>query len=73
VCASIALVAWSGNARPPETSLQSTTAPVSRDEVFPMAVWYRGGTARAPMLERDAHAKKDRWRKDLQQIRALGF
>ena len=40
---------------------------------FPMAVWYGGGTARAPMLERDARARKELWRKDVQQIKALGF
>lgn len=40
---------------------------------FPMAVWYGGGTARAPMLERDARAKKDLWRRDVRQIKALGF
>ena len=39
MCASIALVAWSGSARPLETSPQSTTAPVARDEVFP---WWEG-------------------------------
>src|SRR5262249_51778935 len=41
--------------------------------VLPMAVWYGGGTARAPMLERDARAKKELWRKDVRQIKALGF
>jgi beta-galactosidase len=41
--------------------------------VFPMAVWYGGGKARAPMLEADPHAKKEEWRRDLKQIRALGF
>src|SRR5687767_9822897 len=40
---------------------------------FPMAVWYGGGKARAPMLERDARSKKEMWRKDIQQIKALGF
>jgi beta-galactosidase len=40
---------------------------------FPMAVWYGGGKARAPMLERDARSKKEIWRKDVQQIKALGF
>jgi beta-galactosidase len=40
---------------------------------FPMAVWYGGGKARAPMLERDARSKKETWRKDVRQIRALGF
>jgi beta-galactosidase len=43
------------------------------EEVFPVAVWYGGGKARAPMLEPDAPAKREIWRKDLRQIRALGF
>jgi beta-galactosidase len=38
-----------------------------------MAVWYGGGKARAPMLERDARSKKEVWRKDVRQIKALGF
>jgi beta-galactosidase len=42
-------------------------------DVFPMAVWYGGGKARAPMLEADPAAKKEVWRKDLRQIKALGF
>ncbi|MGH9373397.1 MAG: beta-galactosidase, partial [Vicinamibacterales bacterium] len=40
---------------------------------FPVAAWYGGGKARAPMLERDARAKKEVWRKDVRQIKALGF
>jgi beta-galactosidase len=40
---------------------------------FPVAVWYGGGKARAPMLERDARQKKEIWRKDVQQIKQLGF
>lgn len=42
-------------------------------DFLPMAVWYGGGTARAPMLEKDARKKKEIWRKDIRQIRALGF
>ncbi len=42
-------------------------------DYFPMAVWYGGGKARAPMLEPGARAKKELWRKDLRQIKALGF
>jgi beta-galactosidase len=42
-------------------------------DFLPMAVWYGGGKARAPMLERDARAKKEIWRKDVRQIRELGF
>ncbi|MFL6352730.1 MAG: beta-galactosidase [Bryobacteraceae bacterium] len=40
---------------------------------YPFAVWYGGGKARAPMLERiDATSAAD-WGKDLDQIRSLGF
>ncbi|HWB95605.1 MAG TPA: beta-galactosidase, partial [Bryobacteraceae bacterium] len=42
-------------------------------DFFPVAVWYGGGKARAPMLEKDARAKKEIWRKDIRQIKALGF
>jgi len=38
-----------------------------------MSVWYGGGKARAPMLERDPWSKVDVWRKDLAQIKQLGF
>ena len=43
------------------------------EEFFPMSVWYGGGKARAPMLERDPLGKVDVWRKDVAQIRKLGF
>src|SRR6266567_2995401 len=42
-------------------------------DFFPMAVWYGGGKARAPMLEPDPASKKETWRRDLQQIKKLGF
>jgi beta-galactosidase len=45
----------------------------SASDFFPMAVWYGGGKARAPMLEPDPLSKKDRWRTDLRQIKSLGF
>ena len=38
-----------------------------------MAAWYGGGKARAPMLERDARAKKEVWRADVRAIKATGF
>ncbi len=49
-------------AQPPETQ-----------KFFPVAAWYGGGTARAPMLETQARSKKELWRKDVRQIKALGF
>ena len=36
-------------------------------------MWYGGGTARAPMLVRDPAPERDAWRRDLEQIRRLGF
>jgi beta-galactosidase GanA len=42
-------------------------------DFLPVAVWYGGGTARAPMLEPDPRAKIELWREDLKQIHALGF
>jgi len=36
------------------------------EPVFPMAVWYGGGKARAPMLEADPRAKKEEWRRPRQ-------
>src|SRR6476620_2759783 len=47
--------------------------PALAADFLPMAVWYGGGKARAPMLERNARAKKELWRKDIRQIKALGF
>ena len=43
------------------------------ENFFPISVWYGGGKARAPMLERDPLMKVDAWRKDIAQIKKLGF
>ncbi len=43
------------------------------ESVFPVAVWYGGGKARAPMQESNARANRAVWKKDLEQIRQLGF
>lgn len=48
-------------------------ARVSPTEVFPMAVWYGGGKARAPMLDAEPEAHREAWRADLRRIKALGF
>jgi beta-galactosidase len=48
-------------------------ASLQAQEFFPMAVWYGGGKARAPMLERDPRSKKEIWRQDVRQIKSLGF
>ena len=41
--------------------------------IYPIAVWYGGGKARAPMQESNATANRAAWKKDLAQIRGLGF
>ncbi len=48
------------------------TAPQVKS-VYPIAVWYGGGKARAPMQESNARANRAAWKKDLEQIRDLGF
>ncbi|MGA2362268.1 MAG: beta-galactosidase [Candidatus Aminicenantales bacterium] len=40
---------------------------------FPVSVWYAGGKARAPMLETVTPQSRDVWRKDLDEIKRLGF
>ncbi len=40
---------------------------------FPVSVWYAGGKARAPMLETVTPRSREAWRKDLAEIKRLGF
>ena len=47
--------------------------PNSPANFFPVAVWYSGGKARAPMLEPLDATSAQRWGNDLDQIKALGF
>lgn len=45
----------------------------TEEAFFPVSVWYAGGKARAPMLEKVTPDSRRRWRKDLEQIKSLGF
>jgi beta-galactosidase GanA len=48
--------------------------PTRGEEGFlPVAVWYSGGKARAPMLETVTAESAVAWKKDLETIRGLGF
>jgi len=38
-----------------------------------VSVWYNGGKARAPMLSRITPNSREEWRRDLRQIKSLGF
>lgn len=40
---------------------------------FPVSVWYTGGTVRAPMVEPVSDKSRAEWKKDLEQIKKLGF
>lgn len=46
---------------------------VFEPDFFPFSVWYSGGDARAPMLSAITPESEEEWRKDLQQIKDLGF
>ena len=71
VCAALVIVLVAGVF--PRLDGVPSAQPEGTTRFLPMAVWYGGGKARAPMLERDARAKKEIWRKDVKQIKALGF
>ncbi len=52
---------------------QENRRPVHEPEFFPFSVWYSGGKARAPMLSELTPTAREEWRRDLQQIKDLGF
>jgi beta-galactosidase GanA len=52
----------------------AATVPADRTHgFFPVSVWYAGGKARAPMLETVTPASREAWKKDVEQIKRLGF
>lgn len=44
-----------------------------QQEFFPVSVWYTGGKVRAPMIEPVTEKSRAEWKKDLEQIKKLGF
>jgi beta-galactosidase len=63
-------------------SIQDTSGPLrseisraskSQPTFFPVAVWYSGGKARAPMLETVTADSPKSWKEDLLKIKGLGF
>jgi len=69
--ATIALVLICFTADTPHAAQFTPTAQPA--EFFPIGVWYSGGKARAPMLERIDVTSEQRWGRDLDQIKSLGF
>jgi len=54
-------------------ALSSAPQAKTSKDFFPVSVWYAGGKARAPMLEKVTADSPRLWRKDLDQIKSLGF
>lgn len=54
-------------------STAQETSDTKMKNYFPFSVWYSGGKARAPMLSKIAKNSEEEWRKDLIQIKELGF
>jgi hypothetical protein len=52
---------------------RAAAAPDRTRGFFPVSVWYAGGKARAPMLETVTPASRATWKKDIDQIKRLGF
>jgi len=46
---------------------------LKQPDFFPVSVWYSGGKARAPMLSTITPSSRTEWKKDLAQIKSLGF
>ncbi|MBI5008111.1 MAG: beta-galactosidase [Bacteroidia bacterium] len=46
---------------------------VNKSDFFPFSVWYSGGKARATMLSEVTPSSREEWKKDIQQIKSLGF
>lgn len=55
------------------TQPQARQASLHEPSFFPVAVWYSGGKARAPMLETITADSPKLWKQDLLKIKALGF
>jgi beta-galactosidase len=64
-----ALAVQNGFTRP----AQNPSFPRAEESLFPVAVWYGGGKVRAPMLEALDGTSAERWSKDLDEIKAVGF
>ena len=72
VCAAIPLSLLATRRCQAAASTQEQT-PARPDDFFPVAVWYSGGAARAPMMSPLDAASAAQWGRDLDQIKATGF
>ncbi len=53
--------------------LKSQDIKINKEDFFPFSVWYSGGKARATMLSEITSNSREEWKRDIQQIKSLGF
>ena len=58
---------------PASSHPEASPAQIHQPNFFPVAVWYSGGKARAPMLENITPDSPRLWKDDLLKIKNLGF
>ncbi len=68
----ILLMLFTGHALTGVNAQQTPDTPYEAD-FFPFSVWYSGGDARAPMLSEITPGSRRAWKRDLVQIKELGF
>ena len=74
MCACALIAALMGGQRVARSAEAET--PAASDSAagfFPVSVWYSGGKARAPMLEKINGDSTRLWKEDLLKIKGLGF
>src|SRR5689334_20620163 len=59
--------------QPAATNQMKSNRLPSKENFFPVSVWYGGGKARAPMLETITPDSPRLWNDDLNKIKSLGF
>ncbi len=73
LCVFVAMAVLAGGAQRASHATEKGAVTGDNKDFFPMAVWYSGGKARAPMLE-EVNAESARlWKEDLLKIKGLGF
>jgi beta-galactosidase len=58
---------------PASNTNNAENSPANTQPFFPVSVWYSGGKARAPMLEKITPDSARFWKEDLVKIKQLGF
>jgi beta-galactosidase len=73
LCVGVAMATLSGANRKVMSAAPAAAPAQSDADFIPVAVWYSGGKARAPMLEQINQDSARAWKEDLSKIKGLGF